>query len=179
MPPARYCTFPDCNRPHRALGLCVTHYAQHSRGAPLTPIAEPRRTCAECGAPHHAKGLCRSCYQRATYEARSTGQRGCSEPDCPNPHYAKGLCSKHYQRQARTGTPRHPRRLTLPPGWFKPAAKPDRDIPLPGVHVGLRTVVLDPPLPPWMLHSAHNLLTRHDALDLADTLGLTPEGTQP
>lgn len=32
------CSFPDCGRPRRALGLCKSHWAQQSHGKPLTRI---------------------------------------------------------------------------------------------------------------------------------------------
>jgi hypothetical protein len=34
------CTGPECDRQAESLGLCATHYAQHRRGLPLTPIRE-------------------------------------------------------------------------------------------------------------------------------------------
>ena len=40
----RTCTFYGCDRPHRAKGLCATHYYQQRRGVPLTPIVpQPHR----------------------------------------------------------------------------------------------------------------------------------------
>ena len=34
----RLCTFPGCGRKHRAKGYCYTHWRQHQRGVPCTPI---------------------------------------------------------------------------------------------------------------------------------------------
>lgn len=36
----KVCTGPECDRRAESLDLCGTHYAQHRRGVPLTPIRE-------------------------------------------------------------------------------------------------------------------------------------------
>jgi hypothetical protein len=36
----RLCSVPGCNRPHRAHGLCSSHYKARSEGRALTPLRE-------------------------------------------------------------------------------------------------------------------------------------------
>lgn len=79
---AKLCTFDDCGRLSVAASLCGTHYAQHRRGAPLTPI-RPRRNTPEPAL--------------------------CGVADCGTRSIARGdgvpLCTKHYQRWRRYGDP--------------------------------------------------------------------------
>ncbi|MEY2668640.1 MAG: hypothetical protein RJA59_1278 [Pseudomonadota bacterium] len=39
----RLCTFPGCDRFHRAKGLCNGHYRQLVEGRPLAPLDRPPR----------------------------------------------------------------------------------------------------------------------------------------
>ena len=68
------CSFPDCGRPHRAHGLCSTHYRQQSAGRTLRPVgwrpAPPK----------------------------------CSVDGCPGDARSLGMCPAHYARMHRHGT---------------------------------------------------------------------------
>jgi hypothetical protein len=65
---AEACSFEGCDRPRVGRGLCMAHYRQQRRGAPLHPIGTPgfkpgRRTPPTClfegcGRPNNGGGLC-------------------------------------------------------------------------------------------------------------------------
>jgi len=67
------CTYPGCDRPAMARGLCSSHYTQQSRGRPLTPIRMWER-----------------------------GHR-CEYRDCSDRVRAHGLCAAHLDQLIRTG----------------------------------------------------------------------------
>lgn len=56
------CTYPGCERPHKARGLCKSHNAQAKAGDELRPVKElpPSGPCevAGCGRPRIANGMC-------------------------------------------------------------------------------------------------------------------------
>ena len=108
------CTFADCSRPHKARGLCQTHYMQFKRG--ITPVAVIKTRvsvkppeCAEdgCDAPVKAKGLCKAHYQRllrhghTNYRDRKSAPKPCAIETCGNHSYAKDLCHSHYIKQRK------------------------------------------------------------------------------
>lgn len=68
------CSFSACDRPHRAHGLCSTHYRQQSAGRTLRPVgwrpAPPK----------------------------------CSVDGCPGDARSLGMCPAHYARMHRHGT---------------------------------------------------------------------------
>ncbi|GAX54736.1 hypothetical protein SO3561_06289 [Streptomyces olivochromogenes] len=66
------CTFPECSKPVRARALCMGHYAQQSKGKPLTPL-------------------------RTTKPSTT----GCAFPGCRAPHWGHGLCRPHNKEKAR------------------------------------------------------------------------------
>lgn len=41
------CTGPECGRLARTLGLCRSHYQQHFRGRPLTPLSTANPTAGQ------------------------------------------------------------------------------------------------------------------------------------
>lgn len=85
--PARiysHCTLEDCDRPHKALGLCNFHYLrQHRHGT--TDHPRPRGVCTveECGRPSQARGLCKAHYFRWFSGSGKTGPIGTTPAQGP------------------------------------------------------------------------------------------------
>lgn len=108
-----FCQFDGCARPHKARGLCQTHYAQWMRGFECTAIRSRQRAkppeCIEegCAEPVKAKGLCKTHYQRllrhghTKYTDRKKPARICMIDGCDNHLYAKNLCHAHYAKQRK------------------------------------------------------------------------------
>lgn len=66
----RTCEFDDCGRPHKARGLCYTHWQQWRRGVQLSSIRQYRTqgdacSAGECELNPHAHGMCRSHYRQS------------------------------------------------------------------------------------------------------------------
>jgi hypothetical protein len=64
-PVERGCSFPGCNRAHRAKGLCRSHYSQQASTGTLRPLGpknkeEARCTFDGCGKAAVNKGLCQA-----------------------------------------------------------------------------------------------------------------------
>jgi len=110
---AAFCQIDGCDRPHKARGLCQTHYAQRSRGRDFSAI-KPRvrdipSECVEdeCRAPVKAHGLCGMHYQRllrhghTKYRDRKKPAKQCGIDGCDNHLYAKDLCHSHYAKQRK------------------------------------------------------------------------------
>ena len=110
------CAFEGCDRPHKAKGLCETHYAQHKSGKPLKPVGSTRintgKTCYGplCDRPAEVKGLCRVHARQVRngrdltpIESRRKAAPGspCEFTGCDNPREARGLCSGHYAQLIR------------------------------------------------------------------------------
>lgn len=107
------CQFDGCTRPHKARGLCQTHYSQWMRGSEFTAIRSRQRNklpeCTEdgCHEPVKAKGLCKMHYQRllrhghTKYMDRKKPARICMIDGCDNHLYAKDLCHAHYAKQRK------------------------------------------------------------------------------
>ena len=105
------CQFDGCTRPHKARGLCQTHYSQWMRGSEFTAIRSRQREklpeCSEegCAEPVKSKGLCKMHYQRllrhghTMHRNRKRPPRICTIDGCDNHLYAKGLCHAHYIKQ--------------------------------------------------------------------------------
>lgn len=105
------CLIDGCTRPHKARGLCQTHYAQRLRGADFSPIRSRVREkpleCVEegCVEPVKSKGLCKMHYQRllrhghTRYRDRKKPSKQCMIDGCDNVLYAKSLCHQHYIKQ--------------------------------------------------------------------------------
>lgn len=66
MKATRLCTFPECDRPLNAAGLCSGHRMQRSKGQDLRPLKARRTACAidECDRQHSARGYCAMHYRR-------------------------------------------------------------------------------------------------------------------
>lgn len=60
------CSEPGCDAPHRARGLCNTHYHYRRRHGTLPPKQKPITGCRveDCDRAHEARGLCGLHYQR-------------------------------------------------------------------------------------------------------------------
>ena len=70
------CTFEGCGRPHKAHGLCASHYQQFKRDEPLRSL------------------------QVRAYDYGPT----CTVEGCESPVQSKGLCNTHYRQWYRTGS---------------------------------------------------------------------------
>ena len=73
----RKCTIKNCDRPHKARGLCVPHYQRLRAGRSLEPEIRLKRKrhgpiCTEegCYRPYKKGGLCKTCYAREYYHRR-------------------------------------------------------------------------------------------------------------
>lgn len=168
------CRFDGCDRPSAARGLCKAHIAQHYRGEELRPTGQRR-----VPAPRP--------------------KRPCSFEGCTKPYYAKGWCTAHYM-QVKRGQELHPLRdkvvrdkpvrrprkpaketpqdkpvegaSVLPAGWFD--VKPKRKGKLqPGGSLNPEGIGFVATNDPETEAACLRLLAKHDALDLAEVLGLT------
>jgi len=107
------CQIDGCTRPHKARGLCQTHYAQRLRGSDFSPIRSRVREkppeCIEdgCAEPVKSKGLCKMHYQRllrhghTMYRNRKKPAKQCVIEGCDSVLYAKDLCHAHYIKQRK------------------------------------------------------------------------------
>ena len=159
------CTYPGCD--HRSAtvqrGLCVAHKRQLARGAELAPLRESGRGRDACKRGHpftpentyRQEGRGRQCKQCRRDAARGRKQATRSTVATVKPK------------------PKKPAKPVLPPGWFGPAKTRREQVntdPVGGK--GIDTIPSVPPTPPDVLAAALACLTRHDALDLADMLGI-------
>lgn len=190
------CSFDGCSRDTVARGLCSAHYQQYRAGVELHQIGHrPARTCTYpgCDKRHYSHGLCRGhCSQiergvplrpLGTRPPRAESQT-CTVTWRDRPHKAKGLCNAHYQKQydrkktkprKANSKPRTRRKKNqpMPDGWLKKTKtpsrkKPDRYLP-PGWYIPC------PEPTPEEAALAARLLKRHNATDIAETLGLPGE----
>lgn len=192
-----HCTIDDCTAPLYARLRCARHYEQWRTAAAV----KPRCTVGDCDRPRRARGMCEMHYRRwritgtAADPTPIPADRLCAYDGCTNPLRAKGLCAAHWAHLNRYGAPRPlqaPKRKgsgaakptvkrakkpksTLPDGWFKPSPK--------GSEKGntLTQERVDTLLPLVSVSEAEyaqfkapilRLLTRRDALDLAEMLGV-------
>ena len=106
-PAQRRCSFPGCNRAHRARGLCRSHYGQQSRGEALRPLGPRNREEVGCdfdGCGNAAvnKGPCQAhANQRKKGQPLRPlrpfyGRKGpCRFDGCSKPRVAGGFCAGH------------------------------------------------------------------------------------
>lgn len=108
----RECAGPGCSirvEVAQGLGMCKSHYKQHSLGKPLTPLRVATKdlgrpkvcTFPDCDRPHKARGLCKghndqvkSAKPLAPLQARR-GPGICSAEECSRPRFANDLCTRH------------------------------------------------------------------------------------
>jgi HNH endonuclease len=106
-PVERGCSFPGCNRAHRAKGLCRSHYSQQASTGTLRPLGpknkeEARCTFDGCGKAAVNKGLCQAHanQRRKGQQLRPLrpfyGTKGpCRFDGCSKPRAAGGYCAGH------------------------------------------------------------------------------------
>lgn len=75
--PVKSCTVEDCDRPHKANGLCGLHYDRMRRTGSL----------------------------EVKTERKIREKRYCSVEGCGRVHFSKNYCSMHYERVKRHGDP--------------------------------------------------------------------------
>jgi hypothetical protein len=111
----RTCDRPDCERPHRARGLCGTHYDQWQR---TEAPARPRCSIDPCEKPALKRGWCDMHYQRwhlhgdplrVIVRTRSM----CGAESCGRYAVSHGFCETH-NRQRVEGKPLTPIRTWRP-----------------------------------------------------------------
>ena len=161
------CTYPGCgNRSATATrGLCAAHKRQQARGVELTPLLVSGRGRDACKRGHE--------YTEAnTYRQEGRG-RQCKQ--CRR-DAARG------RKQSTRGTvatvkpkPKKPAKSVLPRGWFGAKTRREQVNTDPVGGKGIDTIPSVPPTPPEVLAGALACLARHDALDLADMLGIPTE----
>ena len=175
-PESAVCSFDGCDRPHKAKGLCKAHWAQQKRGAELTPIGsvgpgikpgggKPARVCEypDCGRPHNAHGYCRT---HGRMLRNGEPLRPIREPKAPTVKAPKAA------KATAKGAPKKPKSV-LPAGWLKPAKiiledeRPARFGGLPDMPPLYASVIAESDKA-----AVRAFLARHDALDLADMLGV-------
>ncbi len=111
------CTVDGCGLPHKARGLCNTHYAQLKRGVrPNQPIKQrdmhPAAECTVhgCGHPVKSKGLCHMHYARRLRHGfvknpdRTKPFTACRYTACDSRVMCKGLCNLHYTHSRKMAT---------------------------------------------------------------------------
>ena len=162
------CTYPGCgNRSATATrGLCAGHKRQQARGVELTPLLVSGRGRDACKRGHEYT-------EENTYRQEGRG-RQCKQ--------CRRDAARGRRRAARATVatakpkPKKPPKSVLPKGWFGPAKTRREQVntdPVGGK--GIDTIPSVPPTPPDVLAAALACLTRHDALDLADMLGIPTE----
>ena len=155
-------------------------------------------TTPDCARPRHARGLCNPCYRRLkragelppSEYVRNAGET-CSHPGCGHGARFKLLCKAHYEQVRRWGETRDlglrlgaapkprtpkPSKTVMPPGWNRRTVKPEgRDDPLGRDPIALHfgPVSADLAIVAELAPKMRALLARHDALDLADMLGVS------
>ena len=186
----RLCTIPDCTRPHYAKGRCRRHYEQWRD----TTTEKPRCTIDGCARPVKARGWCATHYRQwlrgDTPYPITTQRPECTVDGCTATAVCRAMCGCHYQRWRKHGTTDLPPRPKpapkpkpkpkpvdkMPPGWYKPTPRSSErtatnhveriDALLPLESTSMAIVARHAP-------AVRRLLARHDALDLADMLGVT------
>jgi hypothetical protein len=127
----RLCSFPECNKPYYALGLCSGHYQQQRFKKSLQPLRIRRPARGQCdfiGCDKVAvnKGLCQG-HARQRKKGQSlrplrpqySTKGPCRFEGCPKPRSVEGYCAGH-AKQHYTGQP------------LKPLLQPKRDCDFPG-----------------------------------------------
>jgi hypothetical protein len=102
----RTCDMPECERPHRARGMCGTHYNQWQRNE---GTGRPRCAVEACEKPALKRGWCDMHYRRWTIHGDPSrtivkSRSVCTFATCDRYVAAHGLCETH-NRQRVDGQP--------------------------------------------------------------------------
>lgn len=183
------CAGPACDRVAvRGRDLCQAHGGQlTSRGdmALLTPLRVHRpagqpATCAgpECARTATSRGLCQTHYKQLRLRdwdmARLTkiGPTSQSLKGKGKKDVAKAEAAARREARAAAKPKPKPTPSNLPAGWFTPTIKPKpKRTPKPPTNPSDIMVYYTPPTPAQTA-AALRVLAAHDALDLADILGI-------
>lgn len=105
------CSYPSCDKPNRANGLCNAHRMQASNGQPLRPLRVRGGVCAfdGCAAAISARKLCTGHYKQAKRGVPLTELRGsvnreapCLFPGCSGRVVnTRGYCNGHTHQLRR------------------------------------------------------------------------------
>ena len=185
----KLCTVPDCTRPHYAKGRCRRHYEAWRD----TTDEKPRCSLDGCPRPVKARGWCATHYRQwlrgeTPHHVVDHERPTCSVDGCDRSAVCRTYCGRHYQRWRKHGTTDLPAAPTvkakpkkkpaskMPPGWFKPTPRSSErmttnhvervDSLLPLESTSMAFVARHAP-------AVRRILARHDALDLADMLGVS------
>ena len=187
------CTIPDCTGPHYAKGRCRRHYEQWRD----TTDEKPRCTINGCTKPVKARGWCATHYRQwlrgdTPYPIATTQRPECTVDGCTATAVCRAMCGRHYQRWRRHGsTDLPPRRepapkpkaapkrkpaAGMPVGWHKPTPRSSERIatnPVERVDTLLPLESTSMAIVDQHAPAVRRLLARHNALDLADMLGVS------
>ena len=181
----RTCTVPDCTGPHYARGRCRRHYETWRD----TTDEKPRCSLDGCDRPVKARGWCSTHYRQwlrgdAPYHVAPAQRPECSVDGCDRTAVCRGWCGLHYQRWRKHGSldmpvkakPKKKPANEMPAGWFKPTPRSSErtttnavervDTLLPLESTSMAIVRQHAP-------AVRRILARHDALDLAEMLGVS------
>jgi len=153
--------------------LCLLCQRERTKKATLAKQGQPCKGCHREGLYLQSTGMCNTCCRRHArgipLDTPISIGRTPSEPKAPNPRKPA---------KPRTVKPTKPAKpTTLPAGWNEKAPTIIRRT-KPG---GQALPDLGTVIPPSnsQIATVRALLARHDALDLADALGLTPKAAEP
>lgn len=109
--PKKVCSFPECECPVLALGLCSAHYQQLKKGKELRPIQRFQKfsSCQFPGCPDavYEYGLCRGHYaqkilgQELRPKRKLIRVKECLFDSCGEKPFRRGLCRAHFEQQRR------------------------------------------------------------------------------
>lgn len=125
----RTCSYAGCERPHKAMGLCVGHFQQWRRRGVVGTLqlrGQYGRTCSVegCEKPHCSRGYCAKHYGRfkagldPAAPTRFDHPPTCAVEGCNAPYEARGYCIYHHARWLLWGNaeePSHRHRSDDPP----------------------------------------------------------------
>lgn len=90
--PPKQCVVTECDRPHRALGLCNAHH---------TALYRYRKSLGKCDRiMRDNSDIERYMIPAKGNELRSS-ERYCHYPNCTDDYFARGLCKTHHKRWLR------------------------------------------------------------------------------
>ena len=190
----RLCTIPDCAKPYYAKGRCRRHYEQWRD----TTDEKPRCTIDGCTKPVKARGWCATHYRQwlrgDTPYPIATQRPECAVDGCTATAVCRAMCGRHYQRWRRLGStdlpprrepapkpkaaPKRKRKPAdgMPAGWHKPTPRSSERIatnPVERVDTLLPLESTSMAIVRQHAPAVRRILARHNALDLAEMLGVS------